>query len=334
MSTFTRTQTLNNLYVTTLQNREKELTNQIFEQGGFFQDMKDMGHVKKMDGGRDIEMNVQYAKNTTVKGIGRGSTIAPEDKEFETIVKYDWRFVAGSHTRYYTDDKKNRGKNRVRNMVNDGLDLLVDSIYDKLEDDVYLDGTGDSGNTINGLSLLVQDDPTSTTINGGMVGNISQATNAWWRNQYKNMTGLDLSTQLRPWMNNMYNNCSKKGNGNNKGTKRFPTYFMTTQAISETYDAEAYELRSIVNSQKGDIGMSELAYKGHPLRWAPSMPDYRMYMLNMNNMFLAVMDNGTLEFTNWKDIPNSLDHMMHAVFNGNVITNKRVGHGVMYNLGN
>ena len=328
MATPTRSavETLNNLYATTLALRAPELTDNIFERCVFWRKLKEMGNLDKEDGGRKIEEDVEYATNPTVKGVGRGGTIAGEDYQFMTTTEWEWKFIAGAATRYYTDLKRNRGKAALKKLINKTIDNLVKSIIAKIETDLFLDGTGDSGNTIPGLQHLIQDDPTNSEV----VGGINQATYSWWRNKFKDMNNLNVSIHLRDEMTTMFNDCSLLDHGDDA----FPSFLITDQATVETYDTEAFELRSIVNERAGDLGMSELAFKGMPLHWSPKSPSNRLYFINMRYFKMKVMDSGAIEFTKWKDIHNQLDHIMHAVFNGTPIVNCRACHGVMFNIEN
>ncbi len=329
----TISETLNNLTVATLKSRQKEMPNQIFERWVFWRKLKEKGHIQMEDGSRKITMDVEYAVNPTVKGFARGGTLPGEDYEYMTQSEYDWKFIGGASLRYYQDTKKNRGKKAVRKLVTTGIRNLENSIIAKIETDLFLDGTGDSSNTILGLQKLVPD----AAATGGTVGNINGDNETWWRNKSANMTGKAVSTYLRDYMNRMYNDCSLIDHGDDS----FPDFYIADQKTTETYDTESFELLSVVNQQKtGDIAISDLAFKGRPIHWSPKLPEVttnngRLYFLNTNFLFVKVMDNAAIEFVDWKPASgNSLDWILHGVFNGAFVTNSRASQGVIYNIAN
>lgn len=321
------TETLNNLTVTTLDKRVEGLTNQIFQRWVLWRKLKDLGNLKSADGGKMITLDVEYAENPTVRAIGRGDSMPGVDYEFMTQAQYDWKFIAASALRFYTDVKKNRGKEAIYNLVTKTLNNLTNSVTSRIERDLFLDGTADDSKTILGLQTIVADDPTAAT---DSCGGYSGYTNTWWRNQYQNMSGKSVSTQLREYLNRVYNNCTLLDQGDNS----FPNFFLCDQATSETYDNETFEMVAVTNSRTGDLGMSKLDFKGQPIYWSPRCPANRFYILNLFFLFFYYMDSGALEFTDWKPYNDTLDWIIHGVFNGAFCTNNRAAHGVLYNINN
>ena len=299
----------------------------------FWRKLKEKGHIETAPASRKITMDVEYAVNPTVKGFIKGGTLPGEDYEYMTQCEYDWKFIGGASLRYYTDTQVNRGMNAVHKLVTTGIQNLEKSIISKIETDVFLDGTGDGSSTILGLQKLVPD----AAATGGTVGNINGNNETWWRNQSANMSGKAVSTYLRDYMNRMYNDCSLIDHGDDS----FPDFFIADQKTTETYDTESYELVSVVNQQKtGDIAISDLAFKGKPIHWSPKCPEVstnngRLYMLNTNFLWVKVMDAGAIKFVDWKPASgNSLDWVLHGVFNGAFVTNCRAAQGVVYNIAN
>ena len=128
----------------------------------------------------------------------------------------------------------------------------------------------------------------------------------------------------------MFNDCSLLDHGNSA----FPNFIIGDQATIETYDNEVFELVGIVNKRSGDLGMSKLEFQGMNMHWSPKALANKLYFINMEYFKMKVMDSGAIEFTGWKDIPNQLDDIMHAVFNGTPTVTCRACHGVMFNIQN
>ena len=178
MSVPTRTETLDELYTTTLNNRKKKEVDQIFSATPLYYWLKKRNKLKfDGDGGRYLEVPLAYAKNDTVTSLSKGDTISISDTSFLTTAQYEWKFVAGSIVRYFTDDAKNKSKQQHINLLNAKIENLRMSLIDKFEGYLFADGTGNSSKDPEGLGNIVSASPTSSLT----VGNINQLHSSLWR---------------------------------------------------------------------------------------------------------------------------------------------------------
>lgn len=172
MANPTRTEQLDDLYTSTWNNRKSEVTDQIFTATDLFKLMKAKGGIQ-LDGtgGRYLEIPLSYAKNETITSLDRGDTISISDTKFLTMAQFEWKFVAGSIVRYYTDDAKNKSKQQHLSLANSKIDNLQRSMSDKFETFLFADGTGNDSKDPEGLGNIIAASPTT-----GTVGNINRAT--------------------------------------------------------------------------------------------------------------------------------------------------------------
>jgi hypothetical protein len=327
MSVPSLTESLNTMYTTTWYLRWNDIVDQIFEATPFWYTLKKKGKRSTQSGGRSIEMPLQYAKNETVKFIGRGGTVDLEATDPLTVVHWNWKYLTGHIIRYFADFQQNRGKAQLVNKVNADIDNLQGSLIDKMESSLFSDGTGDSGYAIDGLGNIVSTTPTASAT----VGNLNQSTYSWWRNQYQDMASYPASIHLRKKMNQMFNNCGKKG----EGLSRFPDLIICAQDVHEYYESEALEISRIMISDRklADLGFGDLAYKGRPMTWSPSCPSGYLYMLNTN--FLEWVSDPIENFTlgDWLPIINQpRDVVNHAMAVGDVVCSNRSRQGVMFGI--
>lgn len=318
------TEQLDTMYTTTFQLRRKEIVDNIFNATPFWYQMTKKGKKRTEEGGRWIEVPLQYAKNETVQFFGKGDTISINDTQPLTVARYDWKYLAGSVVRYFVDDQRNRGKSAVIKLMNAKIDNLQSSLIDKLEESLFGDGTGDDGKAIDGLDNLVAILPTT-----GTPGQIDRSVYTWWRNNYKSMTGLSASVYLRKEMSKMFNNCGQQG----EGVTRFPDIVITSQAVYEYYESECLEVGRILMGDKkmADLGFGELAYKGRPITWSPALTAARMYFLNTNFIEWVADPIANFDMTEWKPIvdqPN--DRVAQVVAVGNVVMGNAKRQGVMH----
>jgi len=264
----TLSQGLDNLYTTTWENRKDRVSDQIFDATPFFFWMRDKGRIEFENGGRFIAEPLRYAKMDNVVWIGKGGTVSLNDTEFLTEAHYDWRYQAVPIVRFGVDEQKNRAKHLIKRLVDAKLDNAMDTAIDNFETRLF-STAGGATTGIDGLQLLVADDPTT-----GTVGGIDRASFTWFRNQFKDMSGSSFATNGLAEMRTMLNNTR-----NNLGSDT-PDIIVSGQDPFEFYEDTTEDRHRIIGSQNLlDAGFENLAYKGIPMVWSPSCGD-RMYFLN------------------------------------------------------
>ena len=313
------TEQLDSLYTTTWQLMRKEAIDNIFKATPlwFWLTAKDRRRTEQ--GGRWIGIPVEYAKNTTVKSFGRGDTVTIADTDPLTIAKYDWKYISGTIIRYYTDDHKNRGKSQIMSLAKAKFRNLEQSIIDKMEADLFGNGTGNSGKDIDGLGNIV------SKTGGGVVGDINTTDNPWWANKFKDMTGEVPEVVLLSRMRTMFNDCSK---GNDT-----PTIIVTDQSSYELYEDEVMEQKQIVNKELGDAMFENVLFKGRPVVWSPSCGEGDMYFLNDRYLEWVADEYANFEMTEWKTAQNTLDRVAQVIVSGNLVCSARNRQGILFGIG-
>ena len=74
---------------------------------------------------------------------------------------------------------QNAGKERIIDLMEGRMRVAEAQLSNRIDYDLYTDGTGNASKNITGLAAAVPDDPTT-----GTYGGISRATWAFWRSQY------------------------------------------------------------------------------------------------------------------------------------------------------
>lgn len=317
----TLSEALDNLYTTTWQNMKDSVKDQIFDATPFYFWMREKGKIDNVEGGRFITEPLRYAKNDNVVWLGKGGAVSLNDGEFLTVAKFDWRYLVASVVRFGVDDQQNRGKNQIINLMNAKLDNARDSQVDTLETRLAA-GAGSQSTGMDGLQLLVADDPTT-----GAVGGIDPSTYTWWRNQTKNMTGLSFATNGISNMRTMLNNTRNNLNSDS------PDLILSGQTPYEYYEDTVETRHRIIGSQKMlDAGFENLAYKGIPMVWSPSIAT-RMYFLNTNHLRLTIDPMLDFDMTDFKPIPDQPnDKAAQIVTAIQLVTGRRRCQGVMFNI--
>jgi len=319
MANPTRTEQLDDLYTSTYNNRKDSVTDNIFTATPTFKLLKSKGGITlNGTGGRYLEIPLAYAKNETVTSLDKGDTISISDTKFLTVAQYEWKFVAGSIVRYYTDDAKNKSKQQHLSLANAKIDNLERSMVDKFEAFMFGDGTGNGSKDPEGFGNLVDATPDTART----VGNIAQTTYTWWKNKQAASSG-SAAVYLLSDMRKLYNNCST-GQASD-----VPDMIVTTQTVAEYYEDEVQEQKQIVNQTSGDAMMITVTFKGIPVVWSSQCTAGYMYFLNSKFIGLNVDPDINMTMTEWKTIPNQLDRVAQIVWKGNLIASRRASLGVL-----
>ena len=321
MSVPSRSETLDDLYTSTWNNRLKTVTDQIFDASPTFALLKKKGSIRfNGTGGRYLEIPLSYAKNETCISLGKGDTISLSETAFLTVAQFEWKFAGCTIVRYWTDDAKNKSVQQHLSWINQKIDNARNSMTDYFEQKLFGDGTGNSGKDIDGLGNLVSTTPTAAAT----VGNIAQATYSYWQNRQKTATGA-ASVYLLADMRNLANTASEGI------TRDYCDLIVTTQTVAELFDDEVLEQRQIVNLGANDPeGKGQNAWKGIPLTWSAQCASGRMYMLNSQYLTLEIDPEYNFQMTEWKSIPNQvLDKVCHIVWKGNCVSSRRKSLGVL-----
>lgn len=313
----TLTEQLDSLYTTTWQHMQKTAVDNIFDATPFWFWISKKDKRRTEQGGRWIGVPLEFRKNQTVSSFSKGDTISTQDTDPLTTATYEWKYVAGTLVRYYQDDHQNRGKAQIMSLAKAKFNNLQNSMIDKMEEDLFGDG---SGKDISGLDLLVADDGQKTV--GGI--DASSADNTWWRNEFNDMTGEDVETELLGNMRTMLNDCSR---GNDS-----PDLIVTDQASFELYEDEVMEQKHIVNKELGDAMFDNVLFKGRPVVWSPSAPTGKMYFLNSRYIEWVADQSVNFEMTPWKFAQNNVDRVAQIVVAGNLIVSNRSRQGVLLGI--
>ena len=170
----TRSEALDDLFITTLDNRRAGIVDVTFHKNPFFFWLSSKGKMDGRPGGREIVIDLEVGENDTVKSFGKGETFSLAEQEIFTEAHYPWKQIGGSLVRYATDDAKNAGRSAYIRMAETRVKNLEKSIRKELETQLMGDGTGNNSKDINGLQKLVNAAGTGT------VGEINSGTYTWW----------------------------------------------------------------------------------------------------------------------------------------------------------
>lgn len=322
----TRTETIDTLYASAWVARRREVYDNVFKKAVLWAWLTADANMRGEGPSLHIEEQLMYQKNTTFKSLGVGGTVSITPTDPITLSKWPWKRVAGSIIRYAAQENRASGARGIGNLVEKNLKNGEQSFIDELNAQAWGDGTGNSGNDIDGLDEIIATAPTT-----GTVGGIDSSTQTWWRNQYKDMSSLSFATYGIKWMRNMVNSCEDNGIELD--------LIITSQDLHELYEAEIGQIQQVIPMEKSrnkiaDLGFRALYYKEIPVFFDKNIPNTnRMYFINASFMHVVYLTSEWFDLTSWKEIPNQVkDKVAQLVSTLNITCSNRRRQGVMFNL--
>lgn len=319
---------VDNIVTTTWYNVRKQMFSDIWTITPFLDLLNTKGKIKeRMPNGRYFEIPIGYAQaDQNQKWFGRGDTFGEAEKQLWTRLQYQRKNLGDNIVRYWDDEMKNKGEAQILSYAKE----LIENHKMTMEATLGVALWADQGSlAINTLPGLLPNDPTV-----GTVGGIDRAANEYCRNQTYDMRGEDVSVSLIPRMRTMFNECSKK---KGKGRKT-PDIILTTQEIFEEYEDQVIALGQVQlannkGTQRADLGLGGLSYKGAEMYWDPECPEGEMYFLNSDTIEFAYDPDAWMEMTPWKHKHNALDRYAQTYTVCNLLFNNFAKNGKIWGIG-
>jgi hypothetical protein len=316
------TQTIDSLFTSTWAYRQAGAVEQAFLRTPFIYWLREKGRVKSVTGHRRIEVPLNYGSNETVRWIGKGSTVPIQDAELLTMAYEDWKYVAVSIMRWFTEDQQNRSKAQAINLVQTKLDAAERSLYEEFERVMFADGTGDK--EPNGTKNLIHIDGSSDT---ATIHGLSRGTYSWWRNQSKEASGA-ASVYLVGDMRSCLNDIIKYSRAELRDI-----FLVTDQTTYELYEDVCLDMKILSNTMLADAGFDSIQFRGKPIMWCPSAPSGYMYFINPNYFYLVCDEGFFMEMTDWKQIPDQpFDKVAQILCTLNLVTTRPIALKVLHGI--
>lgn len=304
----------------TLHNRRAEVVDNIFRGTAFMNALRRYSAVEMVNGGLEIVQPLRYTKNTTVGSFDSYDLLDTTPQDSETSVRYPWAQDYGTISISLTEEKKNQGRGKLLDILNQKIDDAMTSLKDLLN--IQLLATAASSGSKDPISIneIVQSAPTTSPARVASIGNISGTAQTWWRNKFTNGGSFSVSD-----MNTMYNNVSD-------GTD-FPNLLMTSQTVYEYYENSLVGQIRYADTKMADAGFQSLLFKQTPLIWEPliGITD-SMFFLNFKYLKLCMMTGMDFTTTDFIEPDNQAAKVAKILFMGNLICTARRRQGTLFSI--
>ena len=172
---------ISDLTATTINQRSATLFDNTTNNNALLRKLKTRGNVKPFGGGIQIQENIMYTDSSSINvnsysgyealNIGENS---PLSGAIYSIAQY-----AGAVTMSGLQILQNSGKEALIDLMEGRMSVTEAQLMNRIDYDIYQDGTGNGGKNLTGLAAAVPTLPTT-----GTYGGINRATWSFWQSQY------------------------------------------------------------------------------------------------------------------------------------------------------
>jgi len=300
---------------TTLKKYRPTLTDNIFQSSATLALLKSRQKVE--DGGEFIIEPLMSGRNTTAKSYSGYEDLDITPQEGIDAAQFSWKQVSVSIAISGEEERKNKGKSRVINLLEGKINQAEMSLTEAMNGQIHTDGTGNSSKDITGLKAMVESTGTYAGINRATAGN-----EFWQAHTTGSTTAMTLAL-LRT-----------KYNAVSKGGKETPNLILSASGHYEAYEelmAGKSTFEMVQNrAQKllGDAGFDALRFKGAGWTWDEQAPTDRTYFLNTKFMGLTVHSDANFSTTPFQKPENQDAKVAQILWMGNMTASacKRLGY--------
>lgn len=261
----------------TLRNRSRALADNVSENNALLKRLKERGRIKTISGGRTIAQELMYAENSTYKRYSGYEILNISPSEIMTAAEFGIKQAAVAITMSGLEELQNSGPEQMIDLLESRIENAEMTMENNMSNDIYSDGTADSGKQITGLQALIADDPTT-----GTVGGINRATYSFWQNKIYDFSDESVtpgSDTIQTAMNTLYLRCSRNADHTDlivADNTYFQYYWESLQAIQR--------ITSMSGGGTAGAGFSSLKFMNADVMfdggYNGSCPANHMYFLN------------------------------------------------------
>jgi len=340
------------LLSTTLMNYRKTLYDNIFKDSAFLAALRMNGAVTNQDGGERIAMPLMYGTNTTVKSYEGYETLDTTPQDGMTTAFFEWKEIAGTISISRKEERQNSGEGRIIGLLESKTKQAEMSMRETLNQQL-LQGTvdtatfvpGNSGKDLNPLGYFCPKANATDPVAGGDIGNISSASESWWRAKTAvidsastdtgNAFALAVTTYagLKVAVRRMRNHTMRGSGG------------AANLLVGDQNSFEQYENALDVNvrftsTKLGDLGFDSVKVSGSEFIWDEVVPDIdngtvalttgSIFYVNTNFYNLVIDAETDLVTTPFIEPENQTAKTAKILFMGNAACSNMRKMGVLY----
>ena len=171
---------VSDIIATTIDSRSEELADNNTNNNALLRRLKSKGNVRMVSGGVNIMEEIMYTDASTINVNSYSGyeqlNITPNSPISGAI--FPLKQYAGAVSISGLEILQNSGREALIDLLEGRVKIAEAQILNRIDYDMYQDGTGNASKNLTGLAAAIPDDPTT-----GTYGGISRSSYAFWRSQ-------------------------------------------------------------------------------------------------------------------------------------------------------
>jgi hypothetical protein len=302
--------TVTQLVATTLNNYHRTFADNVSNSNAVTALLKQNGRTRIIEGGKAIATPLTYAEETFAWYSGT-ELLSRAVKETISEADYAPANAVASVTLSGPDLAKNRGRERILNLLEGKMDNAEATMANNITKAVY--GDGSVAKSFAGLKAMVTDAGT------GIVGGIDSTTWTFWKNQFQSIaraTGLQYPA-LKAGLNALWLKLTR-------GTEH-PDLILLDAEVYGTLESGMQENQRYADARLGALGFETLKYKTAAVVYDSAATGLTGgYMLNTKYMKFEIYSGRNFEALDLPDQSPDMDAVTkHIAFMGALTLSNR-----------
>lgn len=265
------------VFTTTIESRTRQLADNVTDSIAILSRLEERGNIVPVSGGSKILQEMDFEENATYKRYSGSEALTTGASQVLTAAEYAWKQVAVTvEISGLEGDVQNAGPEAFIDLLTGRMTNAERSMRNGLAEDLYSDGTADTGKQVDGLQQQVADAPAT-----GTVGGIDRATNAQWRNFSKTegaggANPAITAANINALMTEVYLNISRNTD--------HPDLIFTENTLYSTYLGSLQAQQRFTNPRLANLGFENVRFINADVIFdgglGGSCPADHMYFLN------------------------------------------------------
>ena len=314
------------LVTTTLRDTQKKLNDNVSNNNALLNRLSQKGRTRVIDGGYEIQENLEYAENSTYQRYSGYDTLNIAASDVMTAAKYNWKQAAVNVAASGLELRSNSGKNQLLDLAQSRITNAMHTFANQFSADVYSDGT--ASNQINGLQALVADAGTGT------VGGIVSGTWTFWKNKVQSAASplqgggsiTPSKTTIQSLMLPLWLELTR---GNDK-----PDLIVSSNDYFTFYEESLTDLKRYTDDTDAQGGFISLKYKTADVIFdggteGGGITSAHMYFLNTRYLKLVAHRDANMTTMDEKTSGNQDAVIIPILWQGNLTLSNRSLQGVL-----
>jgi hypothetical protein len=245
----------------TINNMSKTVADNVTQNNAVLTLIAKSGNVKPsayedVDGGLNINEAIEFAENVNTNSYSGYDILGTAAQDVITTASFPLKQYASVVMFNGLEEMENAGDEKIIDIVESRVDNAFHSIENRINNDLYSDGTGNSGKNITGLNAAVPLSPTN------VYGGIPRSTQTFWANKkfQASVDGSGVITAssspllIQSYFDALYADLQR-------GKDR-PTAIIAGQGVWSFYMNSLQNIQRIYDSETASLGFKSISFMG------------------------------------------------------------------------